>query len=216
MIPTMYRITFYSYKNQDPTKYPIPLNIKKRIVVSREDAELVCSDDSAKMSSFEIIERYIVDKIKTIYDCYLIQELEIDDSGRSILLNEWSCRRLHICSQDGNLPVGCDSKPTLIRGRLGGFYSIVEVVDGNRLTLGIIIHIPHIFDEELSGQCLIGNPYLLHQCSMLLYKPSGEIKREEVSPTRILPGFTGRVKDEDRCKQAVALRTASENICVQE
>ena len=90
------------------------------------------------------------------------------------------------------------------------YNDIVEVLDGDRLTLGIIVHIPHQYYNSF-GPVTIDKPHLHYRFSVLLYKPNGRIVLEDVSPTHLLRTYAIEADS-----QIAALRAASENICVQE
>ena len=90
------------------------------------------------------------------------------------------------------------------------YNDIVEVLDGDRLTLGIIVHIPHQYYNSF-GPVTIDKLHLHYRFSVLLYKPNGRIVLEDVPPRHL---FRTYVIEAD--SQIAALRAASENICVQE
>lgn len=191
MNPTMYRIISYTFRKSNPTRYPISLDAEEEIVFSRGEMEQAC------LSNFRDA---TLSPDKRLC-CLVIQELEIGDSGRFILLDE----EIRYHPPFGNKS-GADGN---MQDRFM-YGDVVEVLDGDRLTLGIVVHIPHQFYSNL-GPVTIDKPHLFYCFLVLLYKPNGRIVLEDVPPTHLLRTYTLEADS-----QIVALRTASENICVQE
>lgn len=192
MNPTMYRIITYTFRKSNPTKYPLSLDAEEEIVFSRSEMEQACFNNfrDATLSPDKRL------------CCMVVQELEIDDSGRFMLLDE-EIRYCPPFSNEGG--ADCDIQDRFICG------DVVEVIDDYSLTLGIIVHIPHqYYYNDLVG-VTIGKPHLHYRFSVLLYKPNGRIKLEQVKPTHLLRTYALEADS-----QITALRTASENICVQE
>ena len=190
MIHPMYRIISYTFNESSPTSYPISLDADEEIVFSREDVERICSgnDDG---------ENYCEGKRPYLFH---IQVLEIGDSGRFVLLDE-EVRRCPLFGNNRRIDVDLHEE-----FRYG---NVVEVLDDDCLTLGIIVHIPHQFYDSFEPTAI--DKHLFYSFSVLLYKPDGRIVLEDVSPTHLLHSYTL-----DADSQIAALRTASENICVQE
>lgn len=191
MIPTMYRIISYTFRKPNPTKYPILLDAEEEIVFSQDEVDRICSGNDPGENYCEGKRPYL----------YHIQVLNLDDSGRFVLLDE-EIRRCPLFDNERKEDVNLQEE-----FRYG---DVVEVLDGNRLTLGIVVHIPHQFYSNL-GPVTIDKPHLFYCFLVLLYKPNGRIVLEDVPPTHLLRTY---VLEAD--SQIVALRTASENICVQE
>lgn len=191
MNPTMYRIITYTFRKSNPTKYPLSLDAEEEIVFSCEEVEQAC------LNNFQ--EATLSPDMRLC--CMVVQELEIDDSGRFMLLDE-EIRYCPPFSNEGD--ADCDIQDRFICG------DVVEVIDDYSLTLGIIVHIPHQYYNSF-GPVTIDKPHLFYRFSVLLYKPNGRIVLEDVPPTHLLRTY---VLEAD--SQIVALRTASENICVQE
>lgn len=191
MIPTMYRIISYTFRKPNPTKYPILLDAEEEIVFSQEEVDRICSGNDPRENYCEGKRPYL----------YHIQVLNLDDSGRFVLLDE-EIRRYPLFDNERKEDVNLQEE-----FRYG---DVVEVLDGNRLTLGIIVHIPHQFYNSFET-VTIDKPHLFYCFLVLLYKPNGRIVLEDVPPTHLLRTYALEAES-----QIVALRTASENICVQE
>lgn len=191
MLPTMYRIITYTFRNSKPTKYPISLDAEEEIVFSRSEMELVCHNNFRDTTFTP--DRWLC--------CMVVQELEIDDSGRFVLLDE----EIRSCP-----PFGDKNAAERETDDKFSYGDVVEVLDGDRLTLGIIVHIPHQYYNDLEGVA-IDKPHLHYRFSVLLYKSNGKIVLEDVSPTHLLRTFAL-----EATSQIATLRTASEEICVQE
>lgn len=191
MTPTMFRIITYTFKEPKPVKYPISLDAEEEIVFSRGEMELACLNNFQEaMLSLDNILR-----------CMVVQELEMNDSGRFVLLDE----EIRYCPPFANK--NTTEKETEARF---SYDDIVEVLDDDRLTLGVIVHIPHKYYNHF-GPVTIDKPHLHYRFSVLLYKPDGSIVLEDVPPTHLLRTYAIEADS-----QIAALRTASEKICVQE
>lgn len=191
MIPTMYRITSYTFRKSNPTKYPIPLDAEEEIVFSRGQMALTC---------FNNFQDATLSPDKRLC-CMVVQELEIDDSGRFVLLDE----EIRYCPPFSN---GGGSDGDIQDRFIYG--DVVEVIDDYSLTLGIIVHIPHQYYNDLGG-VVIDKPHLHYRFSVLLYKPNGRIVLEDVLPTHLLRTYALEAD-----LQIAALRATGEKICVQE
>lgn len=191
MTPTMYRIITYTPNELEPSKYPISLDAEEEMVFSREEVEQACLNNfqAATLSPDKRL------------CCMVIQELEIDNSGRFVLLDE----EIRYCPTYSNdyMAIG-DMQERFIYG------DIVEVIDDYHLTLGIVVHIPHQFYNSF-GPVKIDKPHLFYRFSVLLYKPNGRIVLEDVPPTHLLRSYALEADS-----QIAVLRTASEKICIQE
>lgn len=191
MNPTMFRIITYTFKKSKFVKYPISLDAEEEIVFSRGEMELACLNNFQEATlSLDNIHCYMV-----------VQELEIDDSGRFVLLDEEIRHYPPFANQN--------TAKREINAKFS-YDDIVEVLDGDRLTLGIIVHIPHQYYNGF-GPVTIDKPHLHYRFSVLLYKPNGRIVLEDVPPTHLLRTY---VIEADY--QIATLRATSENICVQE
>lgn len=191
MNPTMFRIITYTFKEPKPVKYPISLDAEEEIVFSRGEMELACLNNFQEATL----------SLDNIRCCMVVQELEIDDSGRFVLLDEEIRHYPPFANQN------------TAKREIDAIFScddIVEVLDDDRLTLGIIVHIPHQYYNSI-GPVTIDKTHLHYRFSVLLYKPDGRIVLEEVAPTHLL-----RTYAIESDSQIEALRTASEKICVQE
>lgn len=187
----MFRIITYTFKEPKPVKYPISLDAEEEIVFSRGEMELACLNNFQEATL----------SLDNILRCMVVQELDIDDSGRFVLLDE----EIRYCPPFANK--NTTEKETEARF---SYDDIVEVLDGDSLTLGIIVHIPHRYYNSL-GHVTINKPHLHYRFSVLLYKPDGRIVLEDVPPTHLLRTYAIEADS-----QIAALRTASEKICVQE
>lgn len=186
----LFRIISYFIEEASPTKYPIS-DIEEEMASSSIEMKLACMDNCNDNTSDTGNKPY----------CMIIQELKIGDSGRFVLLDE----EIRSCQ-----PVGAENKTGGETAERFSYGDIVEVIDDFHLTLGIIVHIPHQFYNGFE-ESIIDKPYLHHQFSVLLYKPDGTIQLKEVSPTHLL-----RPSVLEANSQIAALRTVSEDICVQE
>ena len=191
MTPTMYRIITYTPNELEPSKYPIPLDAEEEIVFSREEVEQACLNNFQEAT-------LLPDKRLC---CIVIQELKIDDSGRFVLLDEV----IRYCP-----PFGNERKEDVNSQERFAYGDVVEVLDGDHLTLGIIVHIPHQYYNNF-GEVTIDKPHLHYRFSVLLYNPDGHIALEDVPPTHLLRTYTLAADT-----QLAVLRTESKNICVQE
>ena len=191
MTPTMYRIITYTPNELEPSKYPISLDAEEEMVFSREEVEQACLNNFQEAT-------LLPDKRLC---CIVIQELKIDDSGRFVLLDEV----IRYCP-----PFGNERKEDVNSQERFAYGDVVEVLDGDHLTLGIIVHIPHQYYNNF-GEVTIDKPHLFYRFSVLLYKPNGRIVLEDVQPSRLLHSNTLSADT-----QIAALRTESKNICVQE
>lgn len=191
MTPTMFRIITYTFKEPKPVKYPISLDAEEEIVFSHGEMELACLNNFQEATlSLDNIHCYMV-----------VQELEMNDSGRFVLLDEEIRHYPPFANQN------TAERETEARF---SYDDIVEVLDDDRLTLGVIVHIPHQYYNRF-GPVTINKPHLHYRFSVLLYKPDGRIVLEDVPPTHLLQTYAIEADS-----QIAALRTASEKICVQE
>ena len=191
MTPTMYRIITYTPNELEPSKYPIPLDAEEEIVFACEQMKHICSDSGQKENRCDGKRPYI----------YHTQLLDMNDCGRFVLLDEQIRRCQPTDSKDA---ANRETTRKFMRG------DVVEVLDGDHLTLGIIVHIPHQYYNNLE-EVTIDKPHLFYRFSVLLYKPNGRIVLEDVSPTHLLRSYALEADF-----QIAVLRTASEKICIQE
>lgn len=191
MMPTMYRIITYTPNESEPSKYPISLDADEQIVFASEDVKRICSENNQKDNYCEGKRPYI----------YHTQLLDMNDCGRFVLLDEQISRCQPADSKDA---ANRETMRKFMRG------DVVEVLDGAYLTLGIIVHIPYQYYDNLVD-IIIDKPHLFYRFSVLLYKPNGRIILEDVRPSRLFHSYSLSVDS-----QIAALRTASESICVQE
>lgn len=187
----MFRIITYTFKKSKPVKYPISLDAEEEIVFSRGEMEQACLNNIQETTL----------SLDNILCCMVVQELDIDDSGRFVLLDE-EIRHYPPFVNNNTAEREIDA--------IFSYNDIVEVLDDDRLTLGIIVHIPHQYYNSF-GPVTINKPHLHYRFSVLLYKPNGRIVLEDVPPTHLLRTYAIEADS-----QIAVLRTASENICVQE
>lgn len=191
MMPTMYRIIIYTPNESKPSKYPILLDAEEEIVFATEQLKHICPESDQKENSCEGKRPYI----------YHTQLLDMNDCGRFVLLDEQIRRCQPTDSKDA---ASRETTRKFMRG------DVVEVLDGDHLTLGIIVHIPHQYYNNLV-EVTIDKPHLFYRFSVLLYKPNGRIVLEDMQPSRLLHSITLSADT-----QIAALRTESENICIKE
>ena len=183
----MFRIITYTFKKSKPVKYPISLDAEEEIVFSRGEMEQACLNNIQETTL----------SLDNILCCMVVQELDIDDSGRFVLLDE-EIRHYPPFVNNNTAEREIDA--------IFSYNDIVEVLDDGRLTLGVIVHIPHQYYNSF-GPVTINKPHLHYRFSVLLYS----IVLEDVPPRHL---FRTYVIEAD--SQIAALRAASENICVQE
>ena len=123
MMPTMYRIITYTPNESEPSKYPILLDAEEEIVFATEQLKHICPESDQKENSCEGKRPYI----------YHTQLLDMNDCGRFVLLDEQIRRCQPTDSKDA---ASRETTRKFMRG------DVVEVLDGDHLTLGIIVHIP--------------------------------------------------------------------------
>ena len=187
MAKKLFHITSYYLDNEMPTQYPVSLHIEESEVNSHSKVcdiyEKGCGESTdAQGKSFF---------------CMLVQEYDRDES----------CGLVHC---DESLKMG--KHPYYIYGCYDGFRNfsygdIVEVIDGESLTLGIIIHKPRALTEHR----LVVMPQSYYKYTVLVYKADGTIRPMELAETQMISG-RGIL-----ARQIVkALKEESHNICVQE
>ena len=187
MAKKLFRVTSYYLDSEMPTHYPIPLYIEKSEVNTlqkvNEIYEKSCngSPDAQGKSLF----------------CMRVQEYDRDES-----------RGLVHC--DDSLKIG--KHPYYLYGcyseyRKFTFGDIVEVIDGESLTLGIIIHKPRALTE-----CrLVMMPQWWYKYTVLVYKTDGAICPMELAETQMISGRGIIARPIVK-----ALKEESHKICVQE
>lgn len=182
-----YRIISYYIDDKRPTKYPISLSVEEEIVFAPYAVERACLNNQRAALAASSGNLY----------CAIVQNFEIDDGGKFVLCDE----EIRYFPSATN---GVEEKKSYGRFAYG---DIIEVIDDDRLTLGIVVHVP----LQAHINMMVAKPHLLYRYAVLLYKPNGRIVLEDVPPTHLLHFYTLSADT-----QIAALRTASENICVQE
>ena len=187
MAKKLFRITSYYIADEMPVHYPIPLHIEKSEVNTfqkvSEIYEKSCSGACDEQG-------------KSLF-CMRVQEYDRDES----------CGLIHC---DDSLKMG--KHPYYAYGcyddsRNFSYGDIVEVIDGDMLTLGIIIHKPRALTERR----LIMMPQWYYKYTVLVYKADGKIHPMELTETQMISG-RGIV-----ARPIVkVLKEESRKICVQE
>ena len=187
MAKKLFHITSYYIDNEMPTHYSIPLHIEKSEVNTfpklNEIYEKSCNGSSDEQD-------------KSLF-CMRVQEYDRDES-----------RGLVHC--DDSLKMG--KHPYYTYGCYDGsrnfsYGDIVEVIDGESLTLGIIIHKPRALTERR----LVMMPQWWYKYTVLVYKADGTIHPMELTETQMISGRGILARSIVK-----ALKEESHNICVQE
>lgn len=187
MAKKLFRVTSYYIDNEMPAHYPIPLHIEESEVNTFQKANVIYENGCNESS---------VVPGKSLF-CMRVQEYRIDDS-----------RGLVYC--DDMLKMG--THPYYTYGcykdcQKFSYGDVVEVIDGDSLTLGIIIHKPW----ALSERRLVIMPQWYYKYTVLVYKNDNTIHLMELTETQMISG-RGIV-----ARSIVkALKEESRNICVQE
>lgn len=187
MAKKLFRITSYYIADEIPVHYPIPLHIEKSEFNTfqkvSEIYEKSCNGSPNALG-------------KSLF-CMRVQEYDKDES-----------RGLVHC--DDSLKMG--KHPYYLYGCYNGsrnfsYGDIVEVIDGESLTLGIIIHKPRALTERR----LVMMPQWYYKYAVLVYKANGTIRTMELTETQMISG-RGIL-----ARQIVkALMEESHKVCVQE
>ena len=187
MAKKLHKITSYYLDNEIPTQYPIPLHVEESEVNSHlkicDIYEKGCGESTDVQG-------------KSLF-CMRVQEYDRDES-----------RGLVHC--DDSLKMG--KHPYYAYGCYDGsrnfsYGDIVEVIDGESLTLGIIIHKPRALTERR----LVMMPQWYYKYSVLVYKADDTIRPLELTETQMISGRGILARSIVK-----ALKEESHNICVQE
>lgn len=183
----LFKITSYYLDSEMPTHYPIPLQIEKSEVNSfqkvSEMYEKSCNGSPNAQG-------------KSLF-CMWVQEYDRDES-----------RGLVHC--DDSIKMG--KHPYYAYGCYDGFRNfsygdIVEVIDGESLTLGIIIHKPRALTEHR----LVMMPQWYYKYTVLVYKADGTIHPMELTETQMISGRGILARSIVK-----SLKEESYRVCVQE
>lgn len=182
MAKKLYKITSYHLTEEMPTQYPIPLHIEENEVTSfpkvLEIYEKGCktSPESTDKSLF----------------CMRVQEFEREEDGRVSV----HCDEELKMGKHPYYTYGCYDG-----SRKFSYGDIVEVIDGESLTLGIIIHVPRALIERR----LVMMPRRWYKYDVLVYKADGTISLMELTEMQMISGrgiiarpIVKALKDESR------------------
>ena len=188
MAKKLYKITSYYLPEEMPTQYPILLRVEKSEVKSFDKVnEIFYKDRDAAPES-----------VANPLFCMLLQEFDRDEDGRvSVHCDEELKMGEHTYYTDG-----CYDG-----SRRFSYGDIVEVIDGEVLTLGIIIHVPRALIERH----LVMMPQRWYKYKVLVYKADGTIRPMELTELQMISGRGILARSIVK-----ALKEESHNICVQE
>lgn len=187
MAKKLYRVTSYYLDSEMPTQYPISLHVEESEVDSHSK---VCDiyDKGCEEGAVLPDKRLL---------CMRVQEFNKDESGR-------------LAHCDDRIRMG--KHPYYLYGCYNdsGHFSygdIVEVIDGESLTLGLIIHKPRALTERR----LIMMPQWYYKYTVLVYKADGTIRPMELTETQMISGCGIVARPIVK-----ALKEESRKICVRE
>lgn len=165
MAKKLFKITSYHLTEDMPTQYPIPLRIEECEVNSHEKvndfrnnacATTPASDDGG-------------------FFCMRVQEYEKNESGGLMYRDDEIRMGTH-----PYYTYGCyDDSPRFSYG------DIVEVIDGDTLTLGIIIHVPRALREQ---RLIIVMPSWYYKYDVMVYKADGTVSHMELTEAQMIHG----------------------------
>ena len=165
MSKKLFHITAYYFGEEMPTQYPIPLRIDECEVDSVEkvndfyNKECKPSSESADGGLF----------------CMRVQEYEKNESGGIMRRDDEIKMGLH-----PYYTYGCyDDSPRFSYG------DIVEVIDGDTLTLGIIIHVPRALRNQ---RLIVVMPSWYYKYDVMVYKADGTVSHMELTEAQMIHG----------------------------
>ncbi len=187
MAKKLYKITSYYLAEEMPTQYPIPLRVERNEVKSIDKVNEIYKNRDAASES-----------VANPLFCMLVQEFDRDEDGRVSV----HCDEELKMGKHPYYTYGCYDG-----SRRFSYGDIVEVIDGESLTLGIIIHKPRALTERR----LVMMPQRWYKYDVLVYKADGAISRMELTELQMISGRSIIARPIVK-----ALKDASHNICVQE
>ena len=165
MSKKVFHITAYYFGEEMPTQYPVPLHIEECEVDSNEKVNDFYSKGCKPSSESDS---------KTLF-CMRVQESEENESGGLMRRDDEIKMGLH-----PYYTYGCyvDS------GRFS-YGDIVEVIDGDTLTLGIIIHAPRALRDQ---RLIVVMPSRYYKYDVLVYKADGTVCHMELTEAQMIHG----------------------------
>ena len=187
MAKKLFRITSYYIADEMPVHYPIPLHIEKREVNTFQKVSEIYEKSCGATSDGQS---------KSLF-CMRVQEYDRDESRGLAHCDDSLKMDKHLY-----YAYGCYDG-----SRNFSYGDIVEVVDGESLTLGIIIHKPRALTEHR----LVMMPQWYYKYAVLVYKANGTIRTMELAETQMISGRGILARPIVK-----ALMEESHKVCVQE
>ena len=165
MAKKLYKITSYYLPEEMQTQYPVPLRIEECEVNSIEKVtDFYCKECKPSSESDG----------KTLF-CMRVQAYETNESGG-------------LMRRDDEIMMG--RHPYYTYGCYGdcgrfSYGDIVEVIDGDTLTLGIIIHVPRALRDQ---RLIVVMPSWYYKYDVLVYKADGTVCHQELTEVQMING----------------------------
>ncbi len=165
MAKKLYKITSYYLPEEMPTQYPITLRVEKSEVKSIDKVnEIYCMDRDVASES-----------VANPLFCMRVQEYEKNESGGLMRRDDEIRMGMH-----PYYTYGCyDDIPRFSYG------DIVEVIDGDTLTLGIIIHAPRALRDQ---RLIVVMPSWYYKYDVMVYKADGTVCHQELTEVQMIHG----------------------------
>ena len=165
MAKKLFKITSYHLTEDMPTQYPVPLHIEECEVDSVEKVNDFYNKECKPSSESDS---------KTLF-CMRVQEYEKNESGGLMRRDDEIKMGLH-----PYYTYGCYDES----GR-SSYGDIVEVIDGDLLTLGIIIHVPRALRNQ---RLIVVMPSWYYKYDVLVYKADGTVCHMELTEALMIHG----------------------------
>ena len=165
MSKKLFHITAYYFGEEMPTQYPVTLHIEECEVNTNEkvnDFYLKGCNPSSESDG------------KTLF-CMRVQEYEKNESGGLMRRDDEIRMGMH-----PYYTYGCyDGSPSFSYG------DIVEVIDGDTLKLGIIIHAPRALRDQ---RLIVVMPSWYYKYDVMVYKADGTVSHMELTEVQMIHG----------------------------
>ena len=165
MSKKLFHITAYYFGEKMPTQYPVPLHIEECEVDSSKKVNDFYSKGCKPSSESDG---------KALF-CMRVQEYEKNESGRLMHRDDEIKMGMH-----PYYTYGCYDES----GRFS-YGDIVEVIDGDTLTLGIIIHVPRALRDQ---RLIVVMPQWYYKYDVLVYKADGTVSHMELTEVQMIHG----------------------------
>ena len=165
MAKKLYRVTSYYLDSEMPTQYPISLHVEESEVNSHSK---VCDiyDKGCEEGAVLPDKRLL---------CMRVEEFNKDESGGLMHRDDEIKMGMH-----PYYTYGCyDDSPRFSYG------DIVEVIDGDTLTLGIIIHVPRALRDQ---RLIVVMPSWYYKYDVMVYKADGTVCHMELTEAQMIHG----------------------------